>query len=387
MPGLPDAVSELEKIFTDTANSALGAGYQLLTDRENFLKTDLPANASATAKWIQEANRRGCRAAARQPRDAMNAYSRAVFDSTCVPYLTSIGEGPSSGSISQPFTGGQCTGKPYVIKYRSRTYDAQGNLLSDQQYNDTYPTSYSISYGPLGWQDRCFSDYGRSSRITGFTSFFSNGSPANGPATTMPGGCDYGHYTIFSDINIISLQGADNCGNLDPIYKPPSYPSLPTLPPPTTPAPNTNTNDWDIKVGPNGDIQICINGICGNPFSPGGGKPDQKGKPDGPPQSTDPNGDASGSCTDGYLVGLKINFVPPIPQDARTFGPDIYRGVCWIWMGPAADRLDLVPDGANLKDGQFVYADSNQATHWRVKANGGWKLTIQQYCRPKKKDE
>lgn len=380
MPGLEDAAEELHKIFTDTANSALGAGYGLLTDRAEWIKTDLPNTATSAAKWIHEANRRGCRQAARTPRGAMNSYNRAVFDSTCNAYLDSIGEKPLAGS-SSPELPGQCVGVPYKVTIYTQSYNSDGTS------NPSTASTYTGFLGPLSITRAAnYVVYGE--RHENITDIKSANHPT-GNYITVEGLVTFpisGGWVIRT-YAIARTDGGADCitpGNYNPGA---NKPGLQPIPPPENNAPNTNDKNWDVKINPDGSISICVNGVCSDGRSGGGGAPDEKGKPDGPPIPTDPEGNAEGKCEDGYLVGIKITILPPIPKNYRSFGPDIYRAVAWIWMGPSSDQLDLVPDGANLRDGQFVIPDTEHATAWKVKANVGWKLSIQQFCRKKRKDE
>ena len=226
-------------MFKNSALSALGAGFQALQDPQAFLKDDLPQNADPVAKWIQSRNRRACRLHARKEAageySGLGALRRPRYERVCGPYLDSIGEGPTSGgSYGPPFTGGQCVGKAYVIQFRSKTFDGSGNLIAEQFFNQGYPSTFSWTYGPLGWQNRCISRFGRNDLQVGFTSKTSNGSYSDGPSTLYPNGCGLNGKIVIDQINIIAgtisqgsfVPGVDNCGNLPNQYTPPQYLSL-----------------------------------------------------------------------------------------------------------------------------------------------------------------
>lgn len=394
----------LAGIFKDSALSALGAGFQAMQDPQSFLKDDLPADSNRVAKWIQSRNRRACRLHARNEAaglySGLGALRRPRYERVCGPYLDSIGEGPTSeGSYAPPFTGGQCVGKAYVIQYRSRAYNSSGNLISESFFNQGYPSTFSWTYGPLGWQNRCISQFGRNDLQVGFTSKTSNGSYADGPSTLYPNGCALGGRIEIDNVNIIAgtvgggtfVPGVDNCGNLPNEYKPPKYPTnLPPIGPPdtSTPPPGGDGSD-DVTVDPDGNIRICENGECSDPFPPGGGgnPSEDPGEEDGDPKENDPddpNDDTIEGCVEEgrILTGLQINFTR-IPL--AVSGPlDYYRNVCFVGFGPDLNLIDLVVDGKLIKDGQFVIPDSEFCRCYRVVVSPGWGLSVQAYSRPEK---
>jgi len=183
----------------------------------------------------------------------------------------------------------------------------------------------------------------------------------------------------------------DNCGNPPNEYNPPSWPpNLPSLPPPTI-APPGGDGDDDIFIDPDGNIVICEDGDCTTPRPPGSGNgPDSgggPGSPDGDPQETNPNdpnnpNEVSGCVEDGnVLTGVQIE-VTQAPPNYQGLG-DIYYRSCWVWMGPSSGLLDMVSDGKAIEDGQFVIPDSRDCTCFKVRANPGFRVSVQAYSRPK----
>jgi hypothetical protein len=79
------------------------------------------------------------------------------------------------------------------------------------------------------------------------------------------------------------------------------------------------------------------------------------------------------------LVGLKVD-VLEAPPFAREFAPGIYRGAAYIYMGGDAG-LDQDFAGSMLSDGQFVHAEKDNLTCWRVRANTGFRLRVTPYYR------
>lgn len=383
-------ISNLADIFRYTAISALGAGFRALRDPGGFLRDELPPEADGLTKWVQDRNRRACRQHARN--EAAGLYSdlgalRRPRYGHCKPYLDSINEGPiSGGSYSPPFTGGQCS-----VAYRvfTRSFVTPGNAVGQNVCTDLGIGQVTPNSGVLGPIKGIRI---QSTTVGGFPaelSFLQYGNNQELQLGSRFQGCLQPSHQITS---IIRVDGQpDNCGDPPSEYKPPKYPTgLPPLPPPTIAPPGGDGSD-DIQVDPDGNWRICENGDCTPWFPPGGGGgPDSgggPGEPDGDPQETDPNdpdnpNEVSGCVGGGNLLtGLKINFTQ-IPPHQAPLG-DIYYRVCWVWMGPDSDKLDLVIDGRTMQDGQFVIPDSRDCTCYKVRANAGWRLEVQAYSRPK----
>jgi len=392
----------LAEIFKDSALSALGAGFQAMEDPQSFLKDDLPQDASPLAKWIQSRNRRACRRHARN--EAAGAYSnlgalrRPRYERVCRPYLDSINEGPETdGSYSPPFSGGQCSGKIYstsisaTICYRpAPTLQNPNPEIICIQSTDTRAcgTNRAIT-GPIQLVQNEFSN--------GATrTYFKGQGPNIGAEVSITAGPDQeARITVNSAlVTLCPGQGADDCGDPDNEYEPPRYPpNLPPIGPPDTdnPPPGGDGED-DVEVDEDGNIRICENGDCSSPTSPGGGgdPSEDPGEEDGDPQENDPNnpqdGDITGCASDGQiLTGIKIE-INRIPVGENPGSGGFYRNVCWIWMGPSQDQLDLVADGRYLEDGQFVIPDSNNCRCYRVRPSPLWGLSVQAYSRPEKED-
>jgi hypothetical protein len=201
--------------------------------------------------------------------------------------------------------------------------------------------------------------------------------------------------TISATITSVSRQDGqpDTCGDLPNEYRPPGYPPLPPIGPPDTdnPPPGGDGED-DVEVDDDGNIRICENGDCSDPTSPGGGgdPSEDPGEEDGDPQENDPNnpqdGDITGCAEDGkILTGIKIEITQTPPSEVPGAG-GLYRKVCWVWMGPSQDQLDLLVDGRYLEDGQFVIPDSNNCRCYKVRPSPLWGLRVQAFSRPEKED-
>lgn len=384
----------LAEIFRDSALSALGAGFQAMEDPQSFLRDDLPSDASSEAKWIQSRNRRACRQHARN--EAAGLYSdlgalrRPRYERVCRPYLDSINEGPTSeGSYGPPFTGGQCSNRNYEV---FAVMNIGSGLPGDCT---TFPNRRITPVGGVIGPIRGIR-YGSGFATDGVTpvqtAVLLHGQNQEFDLGARFLGCPLPYY---SDISVVAQgSGPDNCGNPPGEYTPPGYPTnLPPIGPPDTdnPPPGGDGED-DVEVDPDGNIRICENGDCSSPTSPGGGgdPSEDPGEEDGGPQENDPNNpgddDITGCASEGQiLTGIKIEITQTPPAEVPGAG-GLYRKVCWVWMGPRQDQLDLVVDGRYLEDGQFVIPDSNNCRCYKVRPSPLWGLRVQAYSRPEKED-
>ncbi len=399
----------LAEIFRDSALSALGAGFQAMEDPQSFLKDDLPQDASPLAKWVQSRNRRACRQHARN--EAAGAYSnlgalrRPRYERVCRPYLDSINEGPTTeGNYSPPFSGGQCSNLLYNVGWFWDSAVYQEWVPIPGICEDRTLTSSGVGtaiaeavYGPI--------EYGGTVIVNGdvkaVVSFsFPQGVrqtvQADTPLFSTVALCPGGFQSVSGDRIQVTVVGggSDNCGDPDNEYKPPRYPpNMPLIGPPdiTNPPPGGDGED-DVEVDPDGNIRICENGDCSDPTPPGGGgdPSEDPGEEDGDPQENDPNnpqdGDITGCAEEGkILTGIKIEITQAPPAEVPGAG-GLYRKVCWVWMGPSQDQLDLVADGRYLEDGQFVIPDSNNCRCYKVRPSPLWGLRVQAFSRPEKED-
>lgn len=379
----------------------LYSGYvRALEGASDFLRDDLPDASPGVSRWVQGVGRRACRKYARQRGGVPFLTSDPTWDGICSGYWDSINEGPEEeGAYAPSFTGGQCaisyrvTIRTVSIQVPDPPFSPGGDTLVS---NLTSGGNGQFPIGPI-----------RGLQLIQATSDVCGGGFANlnmlavvADGGIYPFGCfaksaTPGNYQLQSyaitEITPRFESQLDNCGDPPPEYRPPRFPTnLPPLEPPTVPAPGLG-DDWEVNILPDGEINICIGGECSIGTPPaGGGGPDSgrgPGEPDGAPQETDPNdpdapNEVSGCVEDGNLLtGLKITFTQ-IPPYQAPLG-DIYYRVCWVWMGPDSDKLDMVIDGRTMQNGQFVIPDSGDCTCYKVRANAGWRLEVQAYSRPK----
>ena len=383
-------LGNLADTFLRTATSALTSGAKALINPGAYLRDDLPAEADEVTKWIHDRNRRACRRHARN--EAAGLYSdlgalRRPRYGHCKPYLDSIGEGPtSSGSYGPPFTGGQCSGTTYqVIATFNLGTDVPGGCSApfDQAINGVFGVAGPIKGITLG------SAPPDGAQLPRKTAKLNHGNNQQIDLGTTFGGCNKPFVVIKSVTPM--YNGPNNCGDPPNEYNPPTWPpNLPSLPPPTI-APPGGDGDDDIEIDPDGNWRICENGDCTPWFPPGPGDgPDSGGGPgeeDGDPQETDPNdpdnpNEVSGCVDEGrILTGVQIE-VTQAPPNYQGLG-SIYYKSCWVWMGPNSELLDMVPDGKHIENGQFVIPDGPDCTCFKVRANPGFRVSVQAYSRPK----
>ena len=350
-----------------------------------FLRDDLPEGTDGLTLWIQDRNRRACRRHARN--EAAGLYSnlgalRRPRYGHCAPYLDSINEGPtSSGSYGPPFSGGQCSANYRVFATRNLT---PGNAVGQNICNTTPNIEITPNGGLLGPIRGIRTATTIIAGIPAEEAFLKYG---NNQEFSL-GGRFQGCLSPF--FGITSLQridgNPDNCGDPPNEYNPPTWPpNLPSLPPPTVAPPGGDGGD-DIEVDPDGNWRFCENGDC-TPFFPPGGGGGGPGEPDGDPQETDPNdpdnpNEVSGCAEDGnVLTGVQIDIIQE-PPNYQGLGNIYYRS-CWVWMGPSSGLLDMVSDGKAIESGQFVIPDSRDCVCYKVRANPGFRVSVQAYSRPK----
>lgn len=386
---------------TPTPLNYLIEGYKKIlevgADAQYFIKDELPVNASPMNKWGQEVLRRTCRRFARSNVPGIGVVNSPIWGAVCDPYLDSISEGPTSGgSYAPPFTGGQCQAIRYSVT-ASGTYTQSNQCTNPENPSQQQPWQFSRSctaiggiYGPITG----LSEYSQGNGLVGLRINWidPDGSPAN--TSLFNNSCSLkGGYSINS-LTVTRCDGQpDNCGNPPNQYNPPQYPTnLPTIGTPTNPAPGLG-DDWDVTINPDGTFNVCYsNQGCTPNINPDGSTPDPSedpGEEDGDPNENNPNDptdDITGCASEGQiLTGIKIE-ITQIPVGENPGSGGFYRNVCWVWMGPSQDQLDLVTDGKFLESGQFVIPDSNNCRCYRVRPSPLWGLSVQAYSRPEKED-
>lgn len=393
---------------TPTPLNYLIEGYKKIlevgADAQYFIRDELPDNASPMNKWGQEVLRRTCRRFARANVPGIGVVNSPIWGAVCDPYLDSISEGPTSGgSYSPPFTGGQCSNVQYEILWYfdsavSEVWGGYGVGCIDETLVSSGGSTLVARgvWGPIS--------YGGTTIVNGDIRGIITYSSPQGVSQTvefttpLQGGsalCPVGFKSVSGDRIEVQVfgSGIDDCGDPPNQYNPPQYPpDLPTIGTPTNPAPGLG-DDWDVTINPDGTFNVCYsNQECTPNINPDGSTPDPSedpGEEDGDPNENNPNDptdDITGCASEGQiLTGIKIE-ITQIPVGENPGSGGFYRNVCWVWMGPSQDQLDLVTDGKFLESGQFVIPDSNNCRCYRVRPSPLWGLSVQAYSRPEKED-
>lgn len=272
-----------------------------------------------------------------------------------------------------PFTGGQCPVGYYIV-YRAS---------SQPGWNQTREAFVN---GPI--QGTRYIDLGN-----GNFQFQVLGS-SGGVSVTVPAGANSGG----SIISVSRLDGqSDNCGN-PYATEPTPAPGVPI--PPVSPPGGGQPPEWDddgpyYRPGPiESPYGPPIEFPPIDPWNPGGGDDESPFTPPDPypplppgdqgdpsaPVTVQPGNDAEGEAPSGkVLVGLKIDLTET-PESGKQFAPGVWRGACYIYMG-GESGLDQDYAGSMIRTGQFIYAERDNLTRWRVSANTGFKVVVTPHYR------
>lgn len=300
--------------------------------------------------------------------DGVNALK---FENACRPYLDQQGAGAGPG-FGVPVRGGQCVG----VRYR---FQASYNQPAGLEV-----VNGDSLLGPVTTRPVIANVNANEKRL----SFTARRFP-DGQLITW-----FSFQTLQS--NALSLQSftvtrfdgqPDLCGN------PPVEVIQPRPDPtPAPPAPRFNPDvnidvDLNVVLVAPGAIQVNLGTgpITIDPFADGGGDggggvpPGDSGTP-GTGIDSGVGGDAEGVAPPGsVIVGLLVSLTET-PDFVQPSPDGYYRGAATITMGTAVGR-DLNFAGAFLRDGQFVLAEQDFLTHWRVNASVGFNIRVTPYYR------
>lgn len=380
-------------ISADQISSIVEAGADLLREAgnltsgrdPNYIRDAQPANVIDAVALA--AARQGCRRYQQKGGD-YSGRRAARAERACRPYLDSLepGTGPS---LSLPLRGGQCP-----VAYNV-TYSATGASGACNPINFG-PTTVSAGIGPI--TIRKFHNTAQSSQSGGLCPGYSYNNVIIKNASGEQVLVGQGRGIKLNSISVTRVGGGlDNCGNPPIEFEPPKAPVSP-LPPGPRPFLRAPDVDIDIDVTVNPDFSININLGTGpvtiDPFAdpvltdPGGGG-DDGGPNDGPagdpgvpgsPVTTGPGGDAEGAAPEGsVIVGVRVE-VLAIPESRTRYTDEVYRGAYYVYMGTPG-LLALHPSGAMVTVDQFTFADKDNLTRWRVRANDKWSIRATPYYR------
>jgi len=297
------------------------------------------------------------------------------YEKVCRPYLDSVGAG-SGPTIKKPFSGGQCATEYLVHGQLGGQDQAIGGLTPRLM---TGPITF-LGREEIATPGNPFPD----SRRTLF-----NFQAAFGPSTVTV--VWRASQEAPRTVRVERIDGQpDDCAPVPPIVTDPTpNPNPPTPIAPITIAPDIDI-DVNVSIGPNGIaiINVGTGPITIDPFGDdddggggggGGLPPGDVGEP-GDPVDTSEGGEAEDEAPEGeVLVGLRI-FILSAPKNANLYRPGVYRGVCYVYMG-TSEGLDHDPAGAMMTEDQFVFAEKDNLTKWKVLSNKGYNLRITPYYR------
>lgn len=373
------ASEELQGIFNDTLDTARRG-------EANYLVGGTPT--SLTGKVSQAAGRSACRIYG-QGNVTINAGAAEKYERVCRPYLETLD--PLNGpKLEIPARGGQCDGVTYSFAIGRTSFN--GTALTDQ-----FVQCSAGRRGPIG---KFKESTGPNTENIGIT--FKDATGATVRANILSG-------TKGASITLKNFArcdaAPDNCGNAPVDVTPPSTVTDPTPPPfRFNPDPSIDI-DIDVTVAPTGDITFNIGTgpITIDPFGGGDGgggpgpdpdpglPPGDVGAPaapietgpggSGPGGGTAPGtGEAEGTAPPGSeLVGLRLQLLTEPPS--RTKYTDLVRrGAIYVYMG-VPGLLDHDPAGAMITPDQFIFAERDRLTAWKVRANKGYNFRITPYYR------
>lgn len=345
-----------------------------------------PEPDTGLAKVVQEATRLNCRLWASRDKSQISTRVNQYNGEVCGPYLDSLGELPTDGFVAPPFRGGQCFGDSYNFTFTAT--DLQGNRASSQRNTNGRLVGVGQETLPGG-------------NVRG--GYFRQLTPQS-PVEFIPlqiGNPGTDTNPVIS--NVVRVSGLpDDCGDPPTEVQPPATvtPVTPIVPTITVNLPGVGPVTINVDLDPEGYPVICapdvgtcitinpeigigIGGPDGGPGGPGEGPPKPPPGDVGTPGSGEtagPGGDAEGEAPPGSeIVGLRLTLTV-IPEGARSFAPGVYRGPAYIYMGTPAG-LDQDYAGSMLAETQFVFAEREGLTNWRVKSNDEFVIFVVPYYR------
>lgn len=380
MPFIPGGGRELTDEDRQEVAGQITGGFSGLVDTFSDLLFDRPAfvaddfSATPLDAAVKAVTRLNCRLWAASDKTNYSAAVNAGNADICGPYLDSLGENPTDGAIQPEIPNGQCP-----LQYR---VDVALRRVQDGATN----SGFVNVYGPIGGTYADRSD-GAGGRRIGFEARTSAGVAYEQDVLGYPSTDNW----VFTSITATPFPGnPDNCGAPPSRVYPPSTvtPSTPIPPSVTVNIPGIGPLTVDVTLGSDGRPTVCIDELdyCVTlPFGPqspalppAGPAPGDQGEP-GSPVGTGEGGEAEGEAPPGsVLVGLKMGLLDA--PDANEVAPGVYRGGAYIYMG-GDGGLDQDFAGSLLTNNQFVTAEKDNLTKWRVSANVGFNWNVTPYYR------
>lgn len=377
-------VDSLTGLVEDYVTAGLNDFLYATTDLPEFLADPNPVTAPALP--LKEITRAACRSYARGGGPQNLPGFAGAWGSICEPYLDSIGENPEDGSLGIPFAGGQCTGTNYRVNGTATIFPNPDCVPTTNNYSATHA-------GPIrGFRTIKSTTFPSNPCVKAGNRVIMTHGPDNNIQEVTVAGATYG--ARFSVTSIVRVSGnADTCGNPAPVYDPPKgKPGLPPVPPQPIRFPGIGPVNTTVNFNNNGDLVVNLPDVgvsveVPDPF--GGGEPTgggEGGPPPGDVGSPGAGGDAgAGDDVEGeapagrVLTGVRVQLLT-VPQERKKYTNEVYRGAYYVYMG-VPGLLDHDPAGAMVTADQFIFAEKDNLTAWRVRANTGYTIRVTPYYR------
>lgn len=384
-PQEPSALTEAAKDsllghVADLVASGLAESYYAGTDFPGFLADPNPTLAHTAP--LKSITRLACRSYARGGGPQNLPGFDAAWGGICGPYLESIGEEPNGGSLAPPFEGGQCP-----TNYIGRVFLGSTEI----QQGGGAPRTLT---GPLGGvtKTETVTNQPAAGGVRVTWTFGNNGANNFLSIQYVPG------FTPEPRFTLETADGSpDSCGNPPAEYTPPSAkPGLPPVPPEPVEFPGIGPTPISVEFNPQGQIVVNLPDVGvevpidapidislgGDGDGGGGGEappPGDVGEP-GSPALSQPGGETEGDAPEGsVLVGLHCEILA-FPDSRNKYTSEVFRGAYYAYMG-VPGLLDLDPGGAMVRTSQFLFAEKENLTSWRVSANTGYVIRTTPYYR------
>lgn len=378
----------VDQVFSDW----LDQSYRATTDFPGYIRdADSPPPFLLLPVGL---TRQTCRRWARGDALVRGPGFDAAWGAICNPYLDSIGEDPSDGSLAPPFTGGQCVGG-YGVEgtYTSTCTNPAGQTLNW--------SGAGVVQGPIqGVQivNDSFRVVGSGNSFVNcnvaFTSLvLANAGPGKPVACSQLQSASQGAENVRIT-RLFPIGFPDNCGDPPPDYLPPQTPTgLPPLSPIPINVPGIGPVDFQVDFDADGNIEVCFPDLdfcttIANPFgpdaTPGGTDPtiNDPGTP-GTPEEPGAGELAEGTVEeDEELVGVLVELIanPPNANRFQNISAQVFRGIGYVRMGWPG-RLGVDVSASTVEFPQFFHAQQRGLKAWAVRPNVGFRLRSTPYTR------
>lgn len=378
---LPDIAEAVAKQIPALFNDAID---QLRDGEGAYLRDGMPEGA--VARVGQAVGRAACRRFGANPVGATLVNSER-FERACRPYLDSITPGNGLGT-ALPFTGGQCQGLTYRAVGQLQWDIFIGNTGQTISNSEEAATEF-IFVGPVTGQRPIYSNPGSVGPRDFIIEFQTGAGPITAFFRTNPISTNSVSNARFTGTFELADGTDGGCGFPPPVIVQPRPQPDPIEPPfRFNPVPGIDIG-VDVTINPDGTISFDLGDgpTSVDPFAEDddnsgiitGPPPGDQGQPGGA-GDTGAGGDTDGDAPAGQiLVGLKMDLLNT-PPDRYLVAPGVYRGGAYIYMGGDI-ALDQDFAGSLLMSGQFVFAEKENLTKWRVKSNTGFNWRVTPYYR------